>query len=117
MPYTRKGTIFRKKLEGLFGEQLTRLLENVDIEDNSKAPMKVSDHQEIPASSKWTKVDVMDMVLKIVAGALQLSTAALNMDPDLSFAEVRILVFQYPRIDTFLVQVWNGLAHGCYDCQ
>ena len=86
---SKKRTIFRKKLEGMFGRQVARLLGN---EDNQEQPAKARNHQESP---RWSKVDVMDTVLKTVADALQISTTFLKIHPESSFAEVRILVSLY----------------------
>lgn len=111
VPYTSKRTIFRKKLEGMFGGQLARLLGDEDVQQQqAKAP----DHQE---SSRWSKVDVMDKVRKAVADALQISTTVLEIHPESSFADVRILISQY-SIDSIMhtyasfFQVWNGLRDG-----
>lgn len=87
VPYTRKRTIFRKKLEGMFGGQVARLLGN---EDNEEQTAKVLDPQE--SRPRWSKVDVMDKVLKTVADALQISIIVLKIHPESSFAEVRILI-------------------------
>jgi hypothetical protein len=84
VPYTRKKTIFRKKLEGMFGGQVARLLGN---ENNQEQPAKAPDRQESP---RWSKADVMDKVLKTVADALQISIAVLKLHPESSFAEVRV---------------------------
>ena len=114
MPYTRKRTIFRKKLEGMFGGQVARLLGNGDVEDNLEQPTKVSDFQESPARSRWLKVDVMDTVLKTVADALKISITVLNTHPESSFAEVRIFISYYFVVHPYscLFEVWNGLRHG-----
>jgi len=93
VPYTRKGTIFRKKLEGMFEGQVSRLLGNDGIESSQEKPAKLSDYHEGTASSKWSKVDVMDTVLKIVAGALKISMAVLSMHSESSFIEVRFFFF------------------------
>ena len=90
MPYTRKRTIFRKKLEGMFGGQVARLLGNED--NNQKAP----DHQE--SRPRWSNLDVMDKVLKTVADALHISITDLKIHPESSFAEVRV-EFSFPRTD------------------
>ena len=84
IPYTRKRTIFRKKLEGIFGGQVARLLGNEDI--NQEQPAKAPDRQE--SRPRWSKVDVMDKVLKTVADALQISITLLKIHPESSFAEV-----------------------------
>jgi hypothetical protein len=115
VPYTRKRTIFRKKLEGMFGGQVARFLGN---EYNHEQPAKAPDHQESP---RWSKVDAMlDKVLKTVADALQISITVLKIHPESSFAEVRIhsveLIMQ--TADTsFFFKVWNGLRYGRQDCQ
>lgn len=111
VPYTRKRTIFRKKLEGMFGGQVARLLGN---EDNQEQLAKVPDHQESP---RWSKVDVMDKVLKTVADALQLSITVLKIHPESSFAEVRILISRYsdrfahalPLIPPFYSLEWTQI--------
>jgi hypothetical protein len=92
VPYTRKGTIFRKKLEGMFGGQVACLLGN---EDNQEHPTKVSHPQAGPASWSWSKSDVKSTVLKTVADVLKISVAVLNVRPDASFAEVRTLIAYY----------------------
>ena len=48
----------------MFGGQVARLLGN---EDNQEEPAKAPDHQKSP---RWSKVDVMDVVLKTVADVL-----------------------------------------------
>ena len=110
MPYTRKGMIFRKKLESVFGGQVAHLLGTGNVEQEK--PMKVSNYQNGTASLKWSKVDVMDIVLKTVADALQMSTTALNTHSDSSFAEVRIVISQYSLSLLFEFEAWNGLGHG-----
>ena len=92
VPHTRKGTIFRKKLEAMFGGRVARLLGNGD---NQEQPAKALDSQERPTSSKWSKADVMDMVLKTVADTLKIAITVLNIYPESSFAEVRIPIFWY----------------------
>jgi hypothetical protein len=95
VPYTSKRMIFRKKLEDMFGGQLARLLGN---EDNQEQPAKAPDHHESP---RWSKVDVMDKVLKAVADALQISITVLKIHPESSFADVRIFISQY-SIDSIM---------------
>ena len=86
VPYTTKRTIFRKKLEDMFGGQVARLLGN---EDNKLEQLaKARDHQERQESLKWSKVDVMDKVLKAVADALRIPITVLEIHPESSFADV-----------------------------
>ena len=94
VPYTRKRTIFRKKLEGMFGGQVARLLGNEDNQQEqlAKAP-DLQEHQP-DESLRWSKVDVMDKVQKTVADALQISITVLKIHPESSFADVRIQISQ-----------------------
>ena len=57
----------------MFGGQVARLLGN---EDNQEKPAKAPDHQKSP---RWSKVDVMDVVLKTVADVLQISITVLKI--------------------------------------
>jgi hypothetical protein len=92
IPLTKKGTIFRKKLEDMFGEQLGMLLSRSGktllaqaeiepavnggtIEVSQKAPTK-------------TKDQISTIITDVVVEALQISPETLENDPTATFAEV-----------------------------
>ena len=96
VPYTKKRTIFRKKLEEKFGGQVARLVGNEgnQQEQPAKAPER-RERRERQESPRWSKEDVRDKVLKAVSDALQISISVLKIHPDSSFADVRIFIYQY----------------------
>ncbi|KAF8962890.1 hypothetical protein BDZ97DRAFT_1920218 [Flammula alnicola] len=103
IPYTRKGTIFRKKLEDVFGEFLATHLSKKDGEDangtnhGSKSDGAVVSIPEKQASEdieapdnldkKWKRVDVEKLVTDTVAAILGIPVDVLNAHSDSSFAE------------------------------
>ena len=87
VPITKKGAIFRKKLEQLFGEQLSTLLH----------PSKDSDspHPEANAASSPNKAQgrtrdqISSIIANIVFETLKISEATLDSNSQATFAEVR----------------------------
>jgi len=102
VPYTRKGTVFRKKLEGLFGGALARLINKDSGKDHmgglanvngtrsvSQPKAKVPREAEVPkaTSKNWNK-EVERLVLEALASGLQIDLEVLRVNTEASFAEV-----------------------------
>ncbi|PPQ97453.1 hypothetical protein CVT26_002801 [Gymnopilus dilepis] len=91
IPYTRKGMIFRKKLESLFGDVVLHLLEKDDLGysalngeinyEEDKKPAKLS------APGIWKTEDVKRMTVVTISSILRVGTEALRAAPDTTFAE------------------------------
>jgi hypothetical protein len=84
IPFTRKGLIFRKKLEALFGDRVTSQLNSL----NSDVPDGES--QNLPERNpQRSQDDVREIVLDIIADTLRLSRNTLESESDSTFSEVR----------------------------
>ena len=91
IPLTKKGAIFRKKLEDLFGKQLSNLLNrsdnthvsNKEISSTTGLP-KVVNH-----ASGRTKDQIAAIIASTVVEALGITAEIIENNPDATFAEVR----------------------------
>ncbi|KIM43995.1 hypothetical protein M413DRAFT_372838 [Hebeloma cylindrosporum] len=102
IPYTKKGMVFRKKLEGLFGDALASLI-NKDagkgkvggslgsvtgtlLDCNAEVPRET----EVPkaTSEKWSKEKVDRLVVEALASGLDIDLEVLRANSDSSFAEL-----------------------------
>ena len=93
IPLTRKGAVFRKKLEELFEDQLGKLLNR---SDDPHVSAKRMTSVPGPAStvgkrtSGQTKDKIASIVVNIVVDALGITTETLENNPDATFAEVGV---------------------------
>lgn len=86
IPRTKKGVIFRKKLENEFGPLLASHLTG---KTESGHAASISLQEDNGASGRtWTKDTAENLVVSLVAGILGISLDALAANADLSFAEV-----------------------------
>lgn len=99
IPYTSKGTIFRKKLEILFGDFLAGLLENVNEtgaalrgmndQQGQKQPQLVRPvHSRVHHSSAWKTEEVERLIVDTIAPILGIGSDSLRASSDTTFAEV-----------------------------
>lgn len=87
IPYTKKGLIFRKKLESVYGEQLGQLLATGSRPGTGRNP-PVTKINGIAAS--FSKEVVAEIVRDAVSRALHLSENVLEENSTSTFAEVRV---------------------------
>jgi len=91
IPLTRKGAVFRKKLEEIFGEQLSNLLNR---SDDPRVSVKTTTLAPGPAStvgkyaSGLNKDQIASIIVNIVVDALGITAETLENNPDATFAEV-----------------------------
>ena len=116
VPITKKGAIFRKKLEQLFGEQLSALL------NSSKD--SVSPHAEPNAESSPNKAQgrtrdqVSNIVANIVFETLKISEDTLDNNSQATFAEVRNNGTKSSRdMNNFYISARNGFLNVDHDRQ
>jgi hypothetical protein len=104
IPYTRKGMVFRKKLEGLFGGALATLINKDAGKDYvgglangvngtrsiSQPKAEVPRGAEVPkaTSKNWNKEEVERLVLEALASGLEIDLEVLRVNTEASFAEV-----------------------------
>lgn len=82
IPLSKKGAIFRKKLEMMFGEQLARLLAGETTGSVVNSPPDIT--------SVHSKDKVQELVCTIVSDALRLPRDVLEANSRSTFAEVRV---------------------------
>ena len=87
IPITKKGAIFRKKLEEVFGDQLASLIGNPEHE--SEADVKPTGK----LSQGRTKDQVASIISNIVVETLRISAEMLENNSQATFAEVSNLFF------------------------
>lgn len=89
IPLTRKGAVFRKKLEGVFGEQLSNLLnqsDGVSVKTTTPAPGPASTVGKHASGLK--KDQIASIIANIVVDALGITAETLENNRDATFAEV-----------------------------
>ncbi|KAF4622433.1 hypothetical protein D9613_009459 [Agrocybe pediades] len=82
IPITKKGAIFRKKLEDVFGPRLTSLLNQTQQETSSQAQVPA------PSANGKTKDQIGRIVADIVFSTLRISAETLDNNSDATFAEL-----------------------------
>jgi len=91
IPVTKKGAIFRKKLEDQFGAQLNELMTHGQGPASTTGPTPNGNTTPI-ADSKPTTVKTKDQIASIVSDivvdALKVSAETLESNPEATFAEV-----------------------------
>ena len=103
IPYTTKGSVFRKRLESIFGHYIPRL---EDLKLNAKDFTAVSresaagpnpglGHTGMPAAPGrlWKEEDVVKVIERSVANALVIGRDLLRANRDTPFAEVSCRIF------------------------
>ena len=105
IPITKKGGIFRKKLEEVFGEQLASLINGSGHE--SEANVKPT---EDLAQGK-TKDQVASVISNIVVETLRISADTLENNSQSTFAEVSIFLcaFYYYLLICYVSSEWIRL--------
>jgi hypothetical protein len=104
IPYTRKGMVFRKKLEKLFGGALATLINKDARKDkvggptndvngtrsNSQPKAEVPREAEVSkgTSKNWNKEEVERLIVEALASGLEIDLEVLRVNADASFAEV-----------------------------
>lgn len=87
VPITKKGAIFRKKLEQLFGEQLSTLL---NPSKDNLPPQPASNVESSPNKAQGrTRDQISSIVANIVFETLKISEDTLDNNSQATFAEVR----------------------------
>ena len=91
IPLTKKGAIFRKKLEELFGEKIRRLLSRPDdLPLQAEAtPTGTAAPSPSKRASEKSKDQITTIVANVVTDALGICTETLENNPLATFAEVR----------------------------
>lgn len=89
IPLTKKGTIFRKKLEELFGEQMGSMLLNC----SEKVPLVQAEMEPIANGGSKdvqtkTRDQISNIITEVVVEALHISFETLENNPSATFAEV-----------------------------
>ena len=108
IPITKKGGIFRKKLEEVFGEQLASLINGSGHE--SEANVKPT---EDLAQGK-TKDQVASVISNIVVETLRISADMLENNSQSTFAEVSIFLCTFYYYLLIVTLARNGFGYG-YD--
>ena len=92
IPLTKKGTIFRKKLEDLFGEQLGMLLsrsgKTLLAQAETEPAVKGGTIEVSQRAQTKTKDQISSIITDVVVEALQISSETLENNPSATFAEV-----------------------------
>lgn len=92
IPMTKKGAIFRKKLEQLFGEQLSSLLSH---SDEGIAPQTETKVATANRAHGKTNDEIAGIVSSIVIETLRISADTLDNNAEATFAEVSALVLSF----------------------
>jgi hypothetical protein len=88
VPITKKGAIFRKKLEQLFGEQLSALLTPAE---EAVSPQPEGSATPSPNKAQGrTRDQISSIVANIVFETLKISEDTLDNNSQATFAEVRV---------------------------
>ena len=94
IPVTKKGAVFRKKLEDQFGAQLNELMTHAQGPASTTGPTPNGNTTPITNSKPTTvktKDQIASIVSTIVVDALKVSAETLENNPEATFAEVRTL--------------------------
>jgi len=116
VPITKKGAVFRKKLEQLFGDQLSTLL---NPSQDSVSPQRESAPESSSNKAQGrTRDQISSIVANIVFETLKISEDTLDNNSQATFAEVR-RDDNMSMIDMNNVHlsVWNGFRNVNYDRQ
>jgi hypothetical protein len=87
IPITKKGAIFRKKLEQLFGEQITSLLSS-DVASKSENKASATTNR----AQGRTRDQIAAIVANIVLQTLRISEETMDDNSQATFAEVSCLL-------------------------
>jgi hypothetical protein len=116
VPITKKGAIFRKKLEQLFGKQLSTLL---NPSKDSVSPQSESNAESSPNKAQGrTRDQISSIVANIVFETLKISEDTLDNNSQATFAEVRndgdkTMI----DMNNLYISARNGFRNVNYDCQ
>ena len=108
IPLTKKGAIFRKKLEEVFGDQLASLIGG--SEHQSEADAKPTAN----LSQGRTKDQVASIISNVVVETLRISADMLENNAQATFAEVSTFFFCAFIACSRNILAQNGLSYG-YD--
>ena len=108
IPLTKKGAIFRKTLEEVFGDQHASLLGGSELE--SVADVKPAEN----LSQGRTKDQVASIISNIVVETLRISLDVLENNAQATFAEVSTFFFCAFIACSHIILARNGLSYG-YD--
>lgn len=89
IPITRKGAIFRKKLEEAFGDQLSALLSPADQQPLGNSARTLQDGGALANSGQFTEDSVASLLVDIVSNGLHIEKTVLQENHSATFAEVR----------------------------
>ncbi|KAJ3510158.1 hypothetical protein NMY22_g16056 [Coprinellus aureogranulatus] len=87
IPVTRKGAIFRKKLEEVFGDQLRALLSQADERPLDHLPRSLQDGA-VATSGRFTEDSVASLLTDIVSNGLHIDKTVLKENHGATFAEL-----------------------------
>ena len=88
IPITRKGSIFRKKLEDTFGDQLRALLSQAVERPSDNSP-RSSLNGTLESAGRFTEDSVATSLVDIVSNGLHIEKTVLKENHNATFAEVR----------------------------
>lgn len=97
IPITKKGAIFRKKLEEVFGDQLASLIGGSEHEP--EADIKPTEN----LSQGKTKDQVANIISNIVVETLRISAALLEDNSQATFAEVSAFFVRFYQLLMYYV--------------
>jgi hypothetical protein len=116
VPITKKGSIFRKKLEQLFGEQLSTLL-NPAKDSDSPHPKPNAESSPNKAQGR-TRDQISSIVANIVFETLNISEDTLDSNSQATFAEVRHDSTKTSiDMNNLHISARNGFRDVNHDCQ
>jgi len=114
VPLTKKGMVFRKKLEMMFGEELRGMLAR-DAAASAQASQAVKPQATKPSAGGKTKDQVAKIVAGVVSAVLKVPMEILESNAGASFAEV---CFSVSFVDeSYPFAAWHGLRNGNQDRQ
>ncbi|KAF9475042.1 ketoacyl-synt-domain-containing protein [Pholiota conissans] len=107
IPYTRKGAVFRKKLEDAFGPLLSSRL--AYLSSSISTDLDIANRAVLESSGKWRKEDVETLVMDALADVLGVTLDTLIANRNLSFAEFGMDSEMAVRIVDKLNNLFNAM--------
>ena len=110
IPITKKGAIFRKKLEELFGQQISALLYR--SQEETAPQTEIEPAASLNRANGRTKDQIGRIVADIVFQTLRISAETLENNTDATFAEVSVSsFFESVLVIKYCTLARNGLRN------